>query len=474
MQTTIRPNSDHHYYFVTGKLAQKALREIVSKLAVVHGFQYTIGVMPITVAALITPRWLKRHIDVPTATTHIILPGHISANREDVQLDELSGNQTVRVILGPKDCRDMANLFGEDRQPIDLEQYDIEILAEINHAPRRSVAEIVAEAKLLADHGADVIDFGCDPASPCAQIGDYIKALVDQGHRVSVDSFDHAEVAAATKHGAELVLSVNSKNRHAATDWGCEVVVVPDSPGDDVGFHETIEVLDRVGVRMRLDPILEPIGVGFAASLIRYSETRRRYPEQSIMMGIGNLTELTDVDSAGVNFLLLGICQELGIHSVLTTQVINWARSSVRECDLARRMVHYSHKHGVPPKRLSDQLVMLRDPKLKQFSAVAIESLVESIRDNNFRIHAQEELIHLISAGLHLTDRDPFMLFEKLMQQGQSRDVDPSHAFYLGFEMAKASIALQLGKQYDQDESLHWGHLTQQEVSHRLKRRREL
>ncbi len=36
-----------------------------------------------------------------------------------------------------------------------------------------------------------------------------------------------------------------------------------------------------------------------------------------MMMGIGNITELTDVDSAGINMLMLGICQELRIESVL-------------------------------------------------------------------------------------------------------------------------------------------------------------
>ena len=66
---------------------------------------------------------------------------------------------------------------------------------------------------------------------------------------------------------------------------------------------------------------------------------------------------------------------------------------------------------------------------------------------------------------------DPFLLFDQLMQQEQSRNVDPNHAFYLGFEMAKASIALLLGKQYEQDESLKWGHLTEPEPKHRLKRR---
>ncbi|HBB75748.1 MAG TPA: dihydropteroate synthase, partial [Planctomycetaceae bacterium] len=48
----------------------------------------------------------------------------------------------------------------------------------------------------------------------------------------------------------------------------------------------------------RLDPVLEPIGFGFAASLGRYLEVRRRHPAAEMMMGIGNLTELTDVDSA--------------------------------------------------------------------------------------------------------------------------------------------------------------------------------
>ena len=74
-----------------------------------------------------------------------------------------------------------------------------------------------------------------------------------------------------------------------------------------------------MGVPFRIDPVLEPIGFGFAASLGRYLEVRRRYPDVPVMMGVGNLTELTDVDSAGVNTLLIGFCQELGVRSVLTT-----------------------------------------------------------------------------------------------------------------------------------------------------------
>ena len=45
-------------------------------------------------------------------------------------------------------------------------------------------------------------------------------------------------------------------------------------------------------------------------------------------MGIGNLTELTAADSTGVNALLIAVCQELGIRSVLTTEVIPWREAS--------------------------------------------------------------------------------------------------------------------------------------------------
>src|SRR5205814_3267817 len=129
------------------------------------------------------------------------------------------------------------------------------------------------------------------------------------------------------------------------------VVVVPDVPATLEGLDDTVERLRAWGVRFRIDPVIEPIGFGFAASMGRYLEVRRRYPEAEILMGVGNVTELTDVDSAGVNVVLLGFCQEAGIRSVLTTREINWCRSCVRELDLARRLVYYAWKERVLPTR---------------------------------------------------------------------------------------------------------------------------
>lgn len=441
------------------------MRDIVKSLAQQHTFDYSIGVMPITVAALMTPRWLIRHLDVPPKATHLIVPGYC-----EVGLDELQESIAIPVISGPKDCRAIPELFGEHDVTNELGEHDIEIIAEINHAPRHSISEVIHIAGLLAKEGADVIDVGCDPAAPCDRIGDYVAAMIDQGLRVSIDTFDPREAESATRCGASLVLSVNSSNREYAIEWGAEVVAIPDSPSDEKSFRETIDFLTEKGVPMRLDPILEPIGTGFTDSLVRYARVRSEYPDHAMMMGIGNLTELTDVDSAGINLMLLGICQELQIKSVLTTQVINWARSSVRECDIARRLAHYSVNHRVPPKRLSDQLVMLRDAKLRPYSEDAIRSLAKSLTDNNYRIFAQDDQVHIMAAGLHLTDDDPFRLFDRLMEEQVSDNVDAGHAFYLGYEMAKASLALLLGKQYEQDESLDWGFLTKPEDHHRIKR----
>src|SRR4029434_176269 len=102
------------------------------------------------------------------------------------------------------------------------------------------------------------------------------------------------------------------------------------------------------------------------------------------MMGVGNLTELTDVDSAGVNVMLMGFCQEVGIRSVLTTEVINWCRSCVRELDLARRRAWCACTRKVLPKHIEPDLVMLRDPRLKRHGPETLAALARQIVDRNY------------------------------------------------------------------------------------------
>ena len=455
-----------HIHFVTGRLAEQSLRRIVQRIAAEIGFDYSIEVLNITVAALMSPGWIASRLSVDSLADRVLLPGYCEGDLTPVQ--QATGRPVDR---GPRDLRRLPEYFG---QQADLSQYgshSIEIIAEINNCPRLPLADILDEAARLSADGADVIDVGCDPGETWSGVGEAVRALVDAGHRVSVDSMNPDEIALAVAAGAQLVLSVNQTNRDAAVDWGCEVVAVPDTPSDLASLDQTIEFLNKHNVSYRVDPVLEPIGFGFARSLQRYLDVRQRNPDVEMMMGIGNLTELTDVDSAGMNVALLGFCEEIGIRSVLTTQVINWAQTAVRECDLARRLVHYAVTEQSLPKHVEPRLVTLRDATVTEIDPDELQQLSQRIKDNNYRIFASGGQVHLVSAGLHLNDSDPFRLFQRLMDTGPT-NLDPTHAFYLGYELCKAATAGALSKQYEQDEPLDWGYLTQAEQYNRLSRSR--
>jgi len=452
--------------FVTGKLAEPALRRTLGELAPQVGFEPHVAVLPITVAALLTAEWVAKKLTVPPGIDRILLPGLCRGD-----LESLATSTGLPVSLGPKDLRDLPEYFGKKSgPPPGYGNYDIEILAEINHASSKSIPEILTIARHYRESGANIIDLGCDPGGPWRNVGNTVMSLVAEGFRVSVDSFDTIEVEAALAAGAELVLSVNGTNVANAKRWhemypNVEVVAIPDTPSDLDSLDRTVEMLEGWGVKYRLDPIVEPIGFGFAASLGRYIATRNRYPNAAMMMGVGNLTELTDADTSGVNVLLAGFCQELGIRSVLATEVIPWARSAIREFDLARRLVYHAVKEKVLPKRLEPNLVVLRDPKLFAHGEEALVELASRITDRNYRIFAERGEIHVMNGSMYLRGNDPYELFAKMLSQDAK--LDPSHSFYLGYEFAKAVTALTLGKQYEQDRALRWGFLTVPEVTHR-------
>jgi len=447
--------------FVTGRFAEEPLRGVVDQLAVQTGFVADVAVMKISVAALLHADWLAGQLELDDAVDRVILPGWCQG--ELSKLESLFG---VSFELGPKDLFDLPAHFGsEQKVPVDLSQYSIEILAEINHAPRMTDDEIVALAEDYRRSGADLIDLGCIPGESWSRVGEVTKQLVDRGLRVSIDSFDRVEVETAIDAGAELVLSCNQSNIDWASQLDVELVTIPEAPFSLESLEETVQRLIEAKACFRIDPILEPIGFGFAASLGRYFEARKRWPGSNIMMGIGNLTELTEVDAAGINFLLAGICEELGIRSVLTTEVINWARSSVREFDLARRLTRHSVQNRALPKHVDSKLVALRDSKLREQGQAVLETLAGQITDPNYRIFAERGNIHVMNRDGYWLGTDPFELFRRVRKNAE-RPLSEGHAFYLGYEVCKAATALRLGKQYVQDEELDWGFLSTDGESH--------
>lgn len=444
---------------ITGRLAEHALRNVLAPLAAELQFEYEIIVLGISVAALMHADWVRRKLPTIPAADRVLLPGWCQGD-----LEPLRTAWGTPVELGPRDLFDLPEFFGrKKRPPVDLSTHQIEIIAEINHAPRLSESDLLRQAIAFRDAGADVIDLGCIPGESWAGVGPAVRRLKAEGLRLSIDTFDRAETVAAVEAGAELVLSANSTNRDWAVDVPAEFVVIPDDPRDLPSMEATAAQLTAAGRVVRWDPILEPIGFGFAASLERYFHTRRTKPTVPMMMGVGNLTELTEVDSVGPNFLLAAICAELGIGSILTTQVINWSQSAVREFDLARRLVHYSLTQQVLPKHQDDRLLLLRDARLREIGDDGIARLREQITDPNFRVFAERGEIHVLNRDGYWHGDDPYEVFDRVL--AESGPITADHAFYLGIELGKARTALTLGKQYTQDEALRWGFLTRAETS---------
>ena len=169
-------------------------------------------------------------------------------------------------------------------------------------------------------------------------------------------------------------------------------------------------------------------------------------------MGTGNLTELTDADSQGVTAMLLGICSELQIRNVLVVQVSPHTRRTIEEHDAARRLMYRAHEDESLPKGYGGRLLSLHDLRPYPQTPEQIAESAQAVRDANFRIEVAEDGIHIYNRDGHHVSRDAFELFDKL-----GVEADGAHAFYLGYELAKAEIAQALAKRYTQDGSLDWG-----------------
>jgi dihydropteroate synthase len=436
--------------FVTGKLAEPALRSTLASMKA--PFASEVAMLPITVAALMTTEWIAKHLAVPPGTDLVLIPGLCEGGTESI-----ADRFAVRVEKGPKDLREIPEFFGQAAAREDYGAWDIEIIAEINNAPKLSREAILREALRFRDSGADYIDIGCTPGLAFPALGDVVRELVAAGLKVSIDTFNADEIGTAVEAGATLVLSINSTNLDVARELagrGLRVVALPDFGAPLETIEPTIELLTKLDVPFLIDPVIEPIGFGFMASLERYAEARRRWPSAEMMMGVGNITELTAADSTGVNAILVAICQELGVRAVLTTEVIPWAHGSVREIDIARRLMYHSVTKKIPPKRVDDRLVTIKDPKILEYGEAELRELQSRITDPNFRIFTDRVTITVLNRDLFVRGTD---IQEIFLQLGVD---EPTHAFYLGKELAKAKLAITLGKTYRQEGSLSWGYLT--------------
>lgn len=434
------------YLFVTGRLAAEAL--VATLEAAELDITYEVAVFPSSVASLMRCEWIARRLTDGRGCGQVMIPGLC---RGDPRLIEQAVG--VPVVKGPKDLKDLPAFFGRERVLLGYGEYTLRILAEIVEAWRLPLDRILAWAEYYGSSGADIIDLGCPPMEPFEGVGRVVAALKERGYAVSIDTFDVPTIREADEAGVDLLLSVNTADLEVVPHLSCKVVVIPDfGEGLDSLEHNAARVAE-MGAEYVLDPILDPIGFGFTAAVERYAETRRRHPEAEILMGVGNLTELTDADSTGLNAVMAGVISELGIDYVLTTEVISWARGSVRELDLARRLMHYAKQTGIPPKSIDDRLVALKDVPFDVYSEAELRAMQHKVKDRNLRIFTDHEAVYVFNKDVFLKGTDARALFTALGV------VDAGHAFYLGRELERAVLAVRLGKKYTQESDLRWGYL---------------
>ncbi len=431
--------------FLTGHLAKPRLEAVLTSMDA--DFAWKVLDIGVKVAALMTEQIILRRLPKPVEADRIMLPGRCRAD-----LERLSAHYGLPVLRGPDEVKDIPVYFGRARKASDMTKYDIQIFAEIIDATAMTVEAILERAEDYSHKGADIIDLGCLPDTPFPHLEEAVRALKDHGYKASVDSADPDELLRGGKAGADFLLSLNEDTLHIADQVHSVPVLIPKDHGDMDSLYRAMDALDAKGRKYLADPVLDPINFGFMRSLERYARLRRERPEVEMLMGTGNLTELTDADSIGTTAMLLGIASELHIKNVLVVQVSPHTRRTYEEHDMARRMMFASRADNELPKGYTDGLLALHARRPFPLSPEEIAEAAAEVRDKNYRIEVAEDGIHIFNRDGHHVAQDAFALFAKL-----GIDDDGPHAFYLGAELAKAEIAWRLAKRYAQDEPLDWG-----------------
>jgi dihydropteroate synthase-like protein len=432
--------------FLTGKLAEKSLHQVLASMQPAP-FKYRITQIGVSVAALMTPELIARRLPDVGDANKVIVPGLCCGD-----LTMLEDKYGVPVARGPVDLKDLPQYFGRGGKAPDLSKYDVNIFAEIVDAPQLSLDDILLRAKHFQAQGANVIDLGCLPNTPFPHLADAIRALKASGFKVSVDSLNADDLLLAGKSGADYLLSLTEHSLWIAQESDAIPVLIPAKSGHLPSLYRAIQGMQKMGKPFIADAILDPIPFGFTESVVRYQKLRKRYPDIQIMMGVGNITELTDADTTGINAILFGMISELRVNAVLATSVSPHAVNAVAEADIARRMMFAAREENRLPRDYTAGLLGLHDRRPFTYSAEEIAEIAARIKDPSFRIQISQSGLHIYNRDGLFNDIDPFKLYPHLQVEN-----DASHAFYLGVELARAQIAWQLKKRYTQDEELDWG-----------------
>lgn len=510
---------------VTGRAASKIVEEYASK----SGIDFEVYVMPYEVAALIPPSEIARRLKSEKIKGFdvILTPGLISGDVSMIEREvgiptfkgpihaadlpyvlsllgkvELSKVEPACRILSlsreRKDEEELKVIEEElkkkayfDLAGVPIAKGSLRVIAEVTFAPMKGVEATIAEARRYKSYGADVVDIGmvAGESKPEAA-GKLVRTIKEEvGGPVSIDSLDPGEIVAAVEAGVDLVISVDVGTLDDLRDLSRDVALVliptnvkngryPTTISEKVrALEEAVSKALGMGFKkVTADPILSPpLQPSLLESLAAYYEFAKRHPDIPLMMGVGNVTELMDVDSLGVNGLMAAIAAELEVSMLLTTEASNKTHGGVRELCIATKMAKLSKWGRRPMKDLSLSLLALKDKRDLTLPPEKVESyeVVRAFGRKGYdhdpagyvkiTIDRERKVVQVshfklgkrtcIIEGARAED-----IYNELVERGLVTTL--SHAAYLGRELYKAELALKLGKSYVQDEDLDFGFIT--------------
>ncbi|WP_456420491.1 dihydropteroate synthase-like protein [Thermococcus sp.] len=496
---------------VTGRLAEPLVRK--------YGKGCDVFVTPVSVAAFLTPemivRYLKRGGIKSEDYDLILIPGLVRGSAQPIE-DELG----IPAFKGPKNAMDLSQtlkalrkgfklsrekpadeLFSFDalkrvedirnktRNRLYIEKalkkpwnvlignlpvgrdFPARILGEVVDAPKLGVQGTVEKALYYLREGVDIIDIGMVAGETNL---DFIEALPEIRERIkeggfevpiSFDSLNTAEIEKALSY-ADLFLSVDENNLERLVTQKPVVLIptnqkkgfFPVKPAERVEFLEKLKekALDLGYNTVIPDLILEHVP-HLARSVTAFQLYRERNPDDVLLAGVGNVVELYDTDSVGMNALLAGIARELSISLLLTTETSAKARGSVRELRRAVDMNLFEM-----PKDLGFDLLILKEKRAKEWRFKPAERVVEArekpveLERVYFRIWLEDGRIWVnayrgTKAVLTIVGDDPNAIIDTILERFE---ISPRHAFYLGREFERAYTALKLRRSYVQEVEL--------------------
>lgn len=353
------------------------------------------------------------------------------------------------------------------------------VVAEIPDAPLLSDSRIKEISKYFKNSGAGITDIGMisgeDNSDEIPRIINCIRSSTNIP--ISIDTLNRNEIITAIDSKIDLILSLDFTNLEIASSIEIPSVIIPRDgkgriPRDG---NARIRLIERLIEKLKkenykkfiVDLVLDPPNMGFAESIANYAKFRKKHPEISMLLGAGNITELTDADSIGINTILAAIASELEIDLLFTTEASQKTKGSVKELSTAARMMYLSRKRKQYPKDIGMNLLYLKE---KRKIENVIDSRVNGIKevrikrgkkteleDAEFWIYVDDGRINVVyykkkNPKLKLSGSSASKIYKEIISRGLTKNL--MHTAYLGKELEKAEIALRLGRNYVQDRDL--------------------